>query len=380
MQTKTLERIRTLKLAPVFDSILRQALNHREIENTYDQAAHGFAIADWVYYDGANWLKADRDASSSLADGVVSHVDGDEFGVLSHGIFTQASGLTAGNTYYLSSTAGTITNTLPTSGIVQTIGRSISTTSLIVQIANGNAPAITPERVDIFIDNSSIAPAFTIEQDGTGDATMRLLLTGGQAFTIGIDNNDSDKFKVSDNSGGVGTNDRFVIDTSGDVGIGTASPGTKLEVAGQIKITGGSPGSSKVLTSDAVGLATWSAHVGDDMGDHSATQDIQMNANDFVLDATTGTKIGTATTQKLGLWNVTPVVQPTALTTQLTAITHTAPGTPDFALQDLVDSGVGSNFGFATKDEGNTLLQVIANLQTRVAELESKLQSFGGLA
>jgi len=120
--------------------------------------------------------------------------------------------------------------------------------------------------------------------------------------------------------------------------------------------------------------------VGDDMGDHSASQDIQMNANDIVLDAMTGTKIGTATTQKLGLWNAPPVVQPTALTAQLTTVTHTAPGTPDFALQDLVDSSGGSAFGFATKDEGNTLLSVVANLQARVAELENKLQAIGAIA
>ena len=43
----------------------------------------------------------------------------------------------------------------------------------------------------------------------------------------------------------------------GSVGIGTASPGAKLEVAGQVKITGGSPGAGKVLTSDAAGLASW---------------------------------------------------------------------------------------------------------------------------
>ncbi|PJA00238.1 hypothetical protein COX76_02255 [Candidatus Kaiserbacteria bacterium CG_4_10_14_0_2_um_filter_50_16] len=35
-----------------------------------------------------------------------------------------------------------------------------------------------------------------------------------------------------------------------------------------------------------------------------------MNANNLVLDTTTGTKIGTATTQKLGFWNATPIVQP----------------------------------------------------------------------
>lgn len=44
----------------------------------------------------------------------------------------------------------------------------------------------------------------------------------------------------------------------GNVGIGTASPGAKLEVAGQVKITGGTPGAGKILTSDATGLASWS--------------------------------------------------------------------------------------------------------------------------
>lgn len=44
---------------------------------------------------------------------------------------------------------------------------------------------------------------------------------------------------------------------TGNLGLGTANPGAKLEVAGQVKITGGSPGSGKVLTSNASGLATW---------------------------------------------------------------------------------------------------------------------------
>ena len=65
-----------------------------------------------------------------------------------------------------------------------------------------------------------------------------------------------------------------------------------------------------------------------------------------------------------------------ANTAALTTITSTAPGTADFAIQDLVNS---SAFGFVTKDEGNTVLAVIANLQTRVAELESKLQTYGML-
>lgn len=66
--------------------------------------------------------------------------------------------------------------------------------------------------------------------------------------------------------------------------------------------------------------------------------------------------------------------QAAAPTAALTAITHTAPGTPDYAIQDLVQN---TGFGFVTADEGNTVLSVIANLQTRVAELEAAAAGVG---
>lgn len=53
----------------------------------------------------------------------------------------------------------------------------------------------------------------------------------------------------------------------------------------------------------------------------------------------------------------------------LTEVTHTAPGTPDYAIQDLINS---SAYGFVTKDEGNTVLSVVKNLQQRVAALEAR--------
>jgi hypothetical protein len=67
----------------------------------------------------------------------------------------------------------------------------------------------------------------------------------------------------------------------------------------------------------------------------------------------------------------------TELTDELTTITFTEPSTPDYAIQDLTDSG---GFGFVTKDEGNSVLKVIVNLQTRVNELETKLTALGLLA
>lgn len=98
---------------------------------------------------------------------------------------------------------------------------------------------------------------------------------------------------------------------------------------------------------------------------------------DVVLSTGTGTKIGTATTQKLGFYNAAPVVQGAALTAQLTTITHTAPGADDFAIQALTQT---SPFGFVTADEGNTVLKVIANLQARLAEVEARLEAVGLIA
>ena len=46
---------------------------------------------------------------------------------------------------------------------------------------------------------------------------------------MGVDNSDSDKFKISGHHQ-LGTNDRFVIDSSGNIGIGTSSPSASLNI------------------------------------------------------------------------------------------------------------------------------------------------------
>jgi hypothetical protein len=55
----------------------------------------------------------------------------------------------------------------------------------------------------------------------------------------------------------INTNTKVRITNLGSVGIGTVSPGAKLDVQGDIKIVDGTQGNGKVLTSNAAGLASW---------------------------------------------------------------------------------------------------------------------------
>lgn len=90
-----------------------------------------------------------------------------------------------------------------------------------------------------------------------------------------------------------------------------------------------------------------------------------------------GNKYGQSASDKIAFYGSTPIVQPTALTAGLTTITHTAPVTPDYAIQNLTTT---TPYGFVSADEGNSVLKVVANLQVKVAELEAKLEALGLVA
>lgn len=58
------------------------------------------------------------------------------------------------------------------------------------------------------------------------------------------------------------------------------------------------------------------------------------DAVNMVFNATTGTKIGTATTQKIGVWNATPIVQPTNAVAAATFVANTSAIVDDTATFD----------------------------------------------
>lgn len=78
-------------------------------------------------------------------------------------------------------------------------------------------------------NDSNVSKMFSINQDGTGDAIMTFRLTGDHEYAMGIDNDDSNKFKISDGST-LGSSDRLTIDTTGRIGIATTSPQFLLHI------------------------------------------------------------------------------------------------------------------------------------------------------
>ena len=82
------------------------------------------------------------------------------------------------------------------------------------------------------VHSATAQSAIAITSLGTDtDALIKFELADGTpTFAMGVDDSDSDKFKISTTA--LGTSDRLVIDSSGNVGIGTSSPSDKLSIAG----------------------------------------------------------------------------------------------------------------------------------------------------
>jgi hypothetical protein len=81
-----------------------------------------------------------------------------------------------------------------------------------------------------YLDNAGAGNSvFRALVEGAGDPKTQYEINGGQSWATGIDNSDSDSFKIS-GSANLGTNDYLTITTGGNVGVGTTNPTVPLHV------------------------------------------------------------------------------------------------------------------------------------------------------
>lgn len=94
------------------------------------------------------------------------------------------------------------------------------------------------------------------------------------------------------------------------------------------------------------------------------------DANDIAVGTTTGTKIGTATTQKLGFYNAAPVVQPAAVADITTTATSGSLPTPDGSVT-IAD---------ATTPTVTELLEYCVELEAKLEAALGHLRTLGLIA
>lgn len=109
----------------------------------------------------------------------------------------------------------------------------------------------------IYEDTSNVGTSagLTIEQDGVGDAIVQFFLTGGRRWVMGIDNSDSDKFKIAKNTD-LNSGVVMTMDTDGFVGINTTTPAVQLDVTGTIRC------STEIRSDSHFAIGTTDGHYG----------------------------------------------------------------------------------------------------------------------
>ena len=158
-----------------------------------------------------------------------------------------------------------------------------------IGITNPLAPlhiSSTAVDTDFLIACNNTQARMSINNTGSGDPQINFQLSNSSKFTIGVDNSDSDKFKISGSSS-LGSGDRIIVDSSGNVGISATIPSQKLHVLGNARVTGAyydsnnSPGTLGQVLSSTVTGTDW-------------------------VDASSGGGGSTGTTNTLPIWSDGP--------------------------------------------------------------------------
>jgi hypothetical protein len=112
-----------------------------------------------------------------------------------------------------------------------------STTEYMRINDTGVGIGITPSKKLTVFGTGAGNATVQIEGEGGADPYINFLANNTQHWSLGVDDSDADKFKLSEHSA-LGTNDYLVVDVTGNVGIGNDDPAFTLDV-GPVGASGG---------------------------------------------------------------------------------------------------------------------------------------------
>ena len=222
--------------------------------------------------------------------------------------------------------------------------------------------------------------------------------TGGlYSSTVYGGKNANDDITIHGTSNATRTTSYVILQpTAGNVGIAQTTPTSVLHVTGTVSLdgstvindTGAAVGDFRVESDteanfiwlDADGSTNGILYLGGSANrvqieqggvlSFQGTAKIKDGTN-IPLDTTTGTKLGTATTQKLGFWNATPIVRPSAFTQTYATATKTHANLTYVAPAAY---GAGAN-GYSTAAMAAAVHAAVIALAADVANVKQVLNS-----
>jgi hypothetical protein len=104
-------------------------------ERMHFSQTNSFSVLDAIYHSSTGWALANGGSTGTMADAIVSAVDGDDFAAIHGGFLEIATTYTAGDTLWLSTAAdGSLTATEPTASPKQRAGKVIDTATILINL------------------------------------------------------------------------------------------------------------------------------------------------------------------------------------------------------------------------------------------------------
>ena len=237
------------------------------------------------------------------------------------------------------------------------IGFRPSGTEAMSIIAGGNVGIGTTSPTGLLHvainDGSANADRFILSQSSSGDVGMNFELPGVIGYRMGIDNSDSDKFKIG-TSVDLGASNLFTLQSNGNVGILTASPSFALDVNSNIIGVGTKTASSglggQIRYRDDTGTARWLTGISGSAGATLLYNSYNLLTDEVYITTTAGGMVG------IGTNHTAPKQTLSVASSSLGAIPTLGSSASTGQFSVLGDSAAyGLRFGVLTS--GNTFIQ-----------------------